>query len=135
MTLIVDSSMALAWCFEDEQTASVMTVLDRVTEGGAIVPQLWPYEVLNGLFVAERRRRLDRERRRLLAKSLQSLPIEIDEETVGQAWGPVTSIAEKFGLTSYDAAYLELAQRRKLPLASLDQDMCSAGQALGIALL
>jgi predicted nucleic acid-binding protein len=135
VTFVVDSSLALAWCFEDEQTAPVMALLDRVTEEGAVAPQLWPYEVLNGLFMAERRRRLDRARRRQLAGLLRSLPIEIDAETVGQAWSVAATIAEKFRLTSYDAAYLELAQRRTLPLATLDRELRIAGDALGVDLL
>jgi predicted nucleic acid-binding protein len=135
VTFVVDSSLALAWCFEDEQTEPVMALLDRVAETGAVAPQLWPYEVLNGLFMAERRRRLDRTHRRRLAELLRGLPIEIDAETAGQAWDAVEAIAEKFRLTSYDAAYLELAQRRDLPLATLDQEMRRAGRALGVDLL
>ena len=112
-----------------------MALLDRVAEEGAVAPQLWPYEVLNGLFMAERRRRLDRARRRQLAGLLRSLPIEIDAETVGQAWSAAATIAEKFRLTSYDAAYLELAQRRSLPLATFDREMRIAGDALGVDLV
>ena len=135
MTFVVDSSLALAWCFEDEQTAPIMALLDRVAEAGAVAPQLWPYEVLNGLFMAERRRRLDRVRRRQLAELLRGLPIEIDAETAGQAWNASSAIAEKFRLTSYDAAYLELAQRRGLPLATLDQELRRASAEVGVDLL
>jgi predicted nucleic acid-binding protein len=102
----VDSSVSLAWCFEDEQTAAVMTLLDRVANAGAIAPQLWPLEALNGLLMAERRGRLDAARRRRLG---ELLPITIDAETAGQAWSGVARLAEEFLLTAYDAAYLELA--------------------------
>jgi predicted nucleic acid-binding protein len=100
----VDSSVSLAWCFEDEQTAAVMTLLDRVADAGAIAPQLWPLEALNGLLMAERRGRLDAARRRRLGELLQSLPITNDAETAGQAWSGVARLAEEFRLTAYDAA-------------------------------
>ena len=135
MTVVVDSSVSLAWCFEDEQTEPVMTLLDRVAEEGAFAPQLWPLEALNGLLMAERRGRLDGARRQRLAGLLQSLPIMIDAETAGQAWSAVARLAEQFRLTAYDAAYLELAQRRTLPLATLDQQLRAAGKALGLTLL
>lgn len=135
MTFIVDSSVSLAWCFVDEQTPPVMALLDRVAEAGAIAPQLWPLETLNGLFMAERRGRLDGARRQRLAGFLQSLPIAIEAETAGQAWSAIVRLAEQFRLTAYDAAYLELAQRRNLPLASLDQQLRGAGKALGVLLL
>jgi predicted nucleic acid-binding protein len=87
--LVVDNSIALAWCFEDEQTQPVMDLLDRVVETGAVVPSLWPLEALNGLLVAERRKRLDAKRRQRLAGFLRGLPITLDTETAGQAWTKV----------------------------------------------
>ncbi len=135
MTFVVDSSVSLAWCFEDEQTAAVMELLDRVVEAGAIAPQLWPFEALNGLLMAERRGRLDAARRRRLGGLLQSLPIVLDAETAGQAWSAVARLAEEFRLTAYDAANLELARRRTLPLATLDLPLRAAGKALGLTLL
>ena len=135
MSFVVDSSVALAWCFEDEQTRPVMDLLDRVAESGAIAPSLWPLEALNGLLMAERRRRLDAKRRQRLAGFLRGLPITLDAETVDQAWTATARLAERHRLTLYDAAYLELAQRRKLPLATLDGDLIKAGKALGMTLL
>ena len=85
MSFVVDSSVALAWCFEDEQTRPVMDLLDRVAESGAIAPSLWPLEALNGLLMAERRRRLDAKRRQRLAGFLRGLPITLDAETADQA--------------------------------------------------
>jgi predicted nucleic acid-binding protein len=96
---------------------------------------LWPLEALNGLLVAERRGRLDADRRRRLAGFLSALPIRLDEETASQAWTKTSHLAERFRLSSYDAAYLELAQRRHLPLASLDQDLRNAAAALGLTVL
>jgi predicted nucleic acid-binding protein len=116
VSFVVDNSVALAWCFEDEHTPPIMDLLDRVAETGAVAPSLWPLEALNGLLMAERKKRLDTRRRQRLAGFLRSL-------------------AERHRLTLYDAAYLELAQRRKLPLATLDVDLIKAGKALGMTLL
>jgi len=135
MSFVVDSSVALAWCFEDEQTQPVMDLLDRVAETGAVAPSLWPLEALNGLLMAERRKRLDGRRRQRLAGFLRGLPVTLDAETVDQAWTTTARLAERHRLTLYDAAYLELAQRRKLPLATLDEDLIQAGNALGMTLL
>ncbi len=135
MSFVVDNSVALAWCFEDEHTPPVMELLDRVAETGATAPSLWPLEALNGLLMAERRKRLDTKQRQRLAGFLRSLPVTLDTETADQAWTATARLAERHRLTLYDAAYLELAQRRKLPLATLDRDLIKAGKALGMTLL
>jgi predicted nucleic acid-binding protein len=132
VSFVLDNSVALAWCFEDEQTPAVMALLDRVVETGAMAPLLWPLEALNGLFAAERRRRLDAAKRTKLAAFLRDLPITLDPDTAEHAWEAMARPAERFKLTIYDAAYLELAQRRHLPLASLDQDLRDAAAALRI---
>lgn len=135
MSFVLDTSITLAWCFEDEQTPAAMELLDRVTETGASAPLLWPLETLNGLFMAERRRRLDASRRVKLAAFLRELPITLDADTASQAWDATARLAERFRLTSYDAAYLELAQRRRLPLASLDKELRTAAMAMEIDVL
>ena len=135
MSFVVDNSIALAWCFEDEHTQAVMELLDRIAETGAVAPSLWPLEALNGLLMAERRNRLDARRRQRLANFLRGLPVTLDMETADQAWTVSSRLAERYRLTLYDAAYLELAQRRKLPLATLDEDLVRAGKALGMTLL
>ena len=128
MSFVVDNSIALAYCFEDEQTQPVTALLDRVAETGAWAPSLWPLEALNGLLVAERRRRLDSRRRQRLATFLRGLPITLDMETAEQARAITARLAERYRLSVYDAAYLELAHRRKLPLATLDKDLHRAGK-------
>jgi predicted nucleic acid-binding protein len=75
VSFVVDNSVALAWCFEDEQTQPIMDLLDRVAETGAVAPSLWPLEALNGLLMAERRKRLDAKRRQRLAGFLRGLPV------------------------------------------------------------
>lgn len=132
---MLDNSVALAWCFEDEQTEAVLALLDRVVDDGAIAPMLWPLEALNGLLAAERRRRLDTDRRARLAAFLRELPIRLDIDTADQAWEGTARLAEQYRLTIYDAAYLELAQRRNLPLASLDRDLRQAAMMAGLKVL
>lgn len=109
MTFVLDNSVALTWCFEEERTAATEALLEQVGDAGAIAPMLWPLEALNGLLVAERRGRLDADRRRLLTGFLSALPIKLDEETAGHVWTDISHLAERFGLSRYDAAYLELA--------------------------
>lgn len=135
MSFVLDNSVALSWCFEDEQTPAVMDLLDRVTETGASAPLIWPLEALNGLLAAERRRRLDPDRRTQLAKFLRELPIAIDMDTADRAWDATIRLAARFRLSVYDAAYLELAQRRRLPLATLDRDLRTAAAASRIEIL
>jgi predicted nucleic acid-binding protein len=135
VSLVIDNSVALAWCFEDEHTQPIMDLLDRVAQNGAVAPSLWPLEALNALLMAERRKRLDGKRRQRLAGFLRGLPVLLDTETADQAWTTTARLAERHRLTLYDAAYLELAQRRRLPLATLDEDLIAAGKALGMTLL
>ena len=85
--------------------------------------------------VAQRRRRIDAAARAEFATFLQDLPVRIDTQTVEQVWGPTAMLAGQFGLTVYDAAYLELAQRRRLPLATLDRDLRRAASAVAVELL
>jgi predicted nucleic acid-binding protein len=135
LTFVLDNSVALAWCFEDEHTSSLLALLQRLKESGAIAPNLWPLEAVNGLFVAERRGRLNSVRRRRLQTFLEMLPISIDNETTAQVWTAIARLAEEWRLSAYDAAYLELADRRGLPLASLDRQLCHAANELGVPLM
>jgi predicted nucleic acid-binding protein len=135
LSLVLDNSVALSWCFEDEQTAASLVVLDRVVVEGALVPWLWPLEALNGLLTAERRNRLNREQRHHLVTFLRDLPITLDPDGTDHIWTDTAQLAERFRLTFYDATYLGLAQRRSLPLATRDVDLQAAAQMLGITLL
>jgi predicted nucleic acid-binding protein len=135
VTLVIDSSMALTWYFEDERTAASIAVLNQVAEEGAIVPALWRLEVLNGLQVAIRRGRIDIAYRDASLTDLQSLVIAIDSGTNRQAWSASLRLCDRFGLTPYDAAYLELALRRRLPLATLDGELVRAARAENVPLV
>ena len=135
MSLVIDSSITLAWFFEDERSAAADDVLRRVTESGAVAPALWKLEVANGLQMAVRRKRIDAAFRDASIADLRALAVAIDAETDRQAWTTTLELAERWRLTLYDAAYLELAQRLGLPLATLDKELHAAGEALGILLL
>lgn len=118
-----------------EQNRSLRELLDKVTISGATVPPLWKLEVGNALFFAERRQRITPTQRNEALNQLARLSISTDNDTAAHAWLSTFSLAQRFSLTLYDACYLELAQRRGLPLASLDRDLRAAGSALGIELL
>ncbi|HUB96041.1 MAG TPA: type II toxin-antitoxin system VapC family toxin [Stellaceae bacterium] len=135
MTLVLDCSVALAWYIDDQSTPTVDQVAERVADEGAIVPSLWRLEVANGLQTAMRQRRITTARRHAILTNLSALPISIDPETDDHAWAGTVKLADRFRLTTYDAAYLELAERRGLPLASLDRALRAAARTLGLAVL
>jgi predicted nucleic acid-binding protein len=133
--VVIDSSAILAWVYSDETTAAVGEVFARLNERGAWVPALWKLEVANVLEMGVRRGRHDAAFRDATLADLALLPITVDPETDRHAWGATLRLAERHKLTIYDAAYLELAQRRGLPLATLDSDLRAAGRAEGVILL
>ncbi len=133
--IVLDASLTLSWYFEDERTPAIDAVLNEVVAGGALVPGLWRLEVANGFQMAMRRKRIDADFRDRALQHLRALPITVDPETDTYAWTATLGLADRFGLTLYDAAYLELARRCGVPLASLDKDLRSAGRALGVPML
>jgi predicted nucleic acid-binding protein len=135
LSFVLDNSVAIAWCIEAERTAPVLEVLARLAETGAYAPLLWPLEAMNGLLMAERRGCFDAAKRAELVRFLADLPVELDEGTAEQAWGPAARLAAHHRLSVYDASYLELALRRQLPLATLDRDLRAAVGSLGLELL
>jgi predicted nucleic acid-binding protein len=135
VNLVLDSSAALAWIYADQTTEAVRQVFDMVAENGALVPSLWRLEVANSLTVAVRRGRIGAEFRNAALADLALLDITTDAHTDAHSWTTTLHLADRFRLTLYDAAYLELAHRRSLPLASLDKELRDAGRALGVPLL
>ena len=135
MSLVFDASFALSWYFEDERTPVADALLDRVADQGATVPGLWRLEIANGLRTAIRHNRIDHGFRDRAIAQLARLPIAVDPDTDRYAWTTTLQLADRFVLTPYDAAYVELAQRLVLPLATLDDPLRAAATALGVALL
>lgn len=135
MSLVIDSSITLAWVYRDETTEAVRQVFQQVGKAGAWVPGLWRLEVANVLEMGVRRKRHGADFRDATIADLTLLSIRVDPETDLQAWDATLQLAIRHQLTLYDAAYLELALRRDLPLATLDQDLCHAAKAEKVRLL
>ena len=135
MSLVLDPSLALSWYFEDERNPEADAVLDRVVDEGAIVPALWRLEIANAFQSAIRRKRIDVTFRDNALAELAMMDIVVDTETDRHAWSTTIHLADRFRLTAYDASYLELAHRRRLPLATLDEALRRGGAALGVVLI
>jgi len=133
--LVIDASVALAWCFRDERTEVTERLRERVQTDTLAVPVLWHLEVANVLALAERRRRITPAESTELIALLEMLDIVVDAETRSRAFTRVLDLAREERLTAYDAAYLELAMRLGVPLASKDGDLCDAAERVGVSAL
>ena len=132
MSIVLDCSAAMTFCFDDERDDASVTLLAKVARDGAVVPALWALEVGNVLLSAERRGRLSSERVSHLLALLHALPLQVEHEpdTIG-----LVALARQTSLTLYDAAYLALAQRRGLPLATRDRALQRAAEAVGVVVV
>lgn len=126
--IVLDASMAIAWQFEAESTEHTEAALDRVIRDGAVVPGIWRLEVANGLRMAVRRKRCSVAEMHDAIAQLFDLAIEDDRETASHAWTTTLGLADDHSLTMYDAAYLEVALRLALPLASCGRDLIAAAR-------
>ena len=129
---VLDCSITMSWCFEDEASPDADRLLDRLRGEGAIVPMLWFWEVANVLNSAVRRGRLASAEVTARLQLLATLPIEADPDGVSRAWRETLMLAQTHSLTAYDAAYLELALRHGVELATLDQELRAAAVGLGL---
>ena len=132
MPFVLDTSVALAWHFEDEVSVYAERVLDKLANDSALAPALWPLEVANGLTLALRRGRITQARlvRAIeLSRNLNLTLVDVPPET---AFGQVLDLAREHRLTVYDAAYLELAMREGLALATQDADLIAAAKRVGL---
>lgn len=132
---VLDASVTAAWCFADEATARSAALLASMTHRTAAVPGLWHFETASLLLHAERRGRISEPDCAAFIDTLLRLPIETDAESEPRAHGPILTLARAHDLTPYDAAYLDLAIRRSLPLATRDQDLVRAARQCGVALI
>ena len=135
MSLIIDASVTVAWAFPDERTTQSDELRLRVRREGVVVPHHWAVEVANALLIAERRGRVTPDHAAEFADWLQLVAVEVDTSIPAVAWISVLPLARTHRLTAYDAAYLELAQRRGLPLATLDIDLARAATTAGVQLV
>ncbi len=129
---VLDCSVVFAWFFGDESDAYADAVANSLPRSAALVPSLWHLEVANTLVVGERRNRCTAAQATAFLSRLAQLPIQIDEQTARVAWSAALPIARSQKLSAYDAAYLELAVREGLGLASLDERLQAAAAALGV---
>ena len=132
MRCVVDCSAAVAWYFDDEANKESERLLATVLKEGAIVPCLWRTEFVNVLVMAEKHRRITAAKRREIIRDAESLPITVDQTP--PLLTRLADLAAEYRLTAYDAAYLELAQRLTLPLATQDRDLIKAAKAAGVGL-
>ena len=130
---VLDGSIALAWYFKDEADPYADAVAASFATARATVPLIWRLEVANALLTGERRQRSTEAQAFKWLAYLRSLPIEVDEETNERAWSEVLGLGRAHRLSAYDAAYLELALRRRLPLATLDNQLKAAAAAVGVS--
>jgi predicted nucleic acid-binding protein len=130
---VLDCSVTVAWFFEDETDDYAESVQDSLAAATAIVPSLWRLEVANALVVGERRKRTTEAKITAFLAILKALPIGLDDETWSRAWQESLSLAREHNLSVYDAAYLELALRRNVPLASIDDRLNAAAATVGVA--
>ncbi|HBA87914.1 MAG TPA: VapC toxin family PIN domain ribonuclease [Geobacter sp.] len=129
---VLDTSVAVSWFFEDETGEYTATVLESLTDWEAVVPSLLPLEVANVLLVAERRKRCSEAEAVRFIELLESLPITTDDDTARRALNRTYQLAREYGLTSYDATYLELAMRLGVPLATMDRQLADAAIKAGV---
>jgi len=129
---IVDASLALGWYLKDEDDRAYnLEVLAGLNANEALVPFLWTYEVANGLVMAYRRKRLAQSDVSTILESLQALPVTVDRPDANRVM-QLPGLALQHQLTAYDAAYLELAVRLKLPIATKDNALKRAMTSCGI---
>ena len=133
--LVLDVSLSCAWCIADESSEPAWAILERLQGGRAHVPALWLWETANVLVQAERRGRISPAAIRTYLGLLEGLPISIDQPSTASAWHDSLAMARSHRLTSYAAAYLELAMRRGLPLATRDKALQAAARLEGVPLL
>ncbi len=129
---VLDCSVAMAWCFADETNPYTEAVLQDLADAGAVVPSIWPLEMANVLLSAERRKRISKAQSRRFVELLQTLPIDVDDVSAARVWNGVLSLAREQQLSAYDAAYLELAMREGLPLATADNALKRAAKRCGV---
>ena len=132
---VLDCSIAAAWLFEDEAAPATDALLRRLKRDGALVPGLWRLELGNVLAQAARSKRTDAMRIARWLERLEKLPIVVDPETGNRAFREILMLARQERLTTYDAAYLELAVRKAIPLATLDRALARAARRRGVAIL
>ena len=132
---VVDNSVVMSWCFKDETNLYADAVLDILSEATAIVPSIWPLEVVNVLLAAERRKRLKQADSVRFITLLSQLPIVVEHEWPEKTMKDLLALGRANRLTSYDASYLDLAMRKDCPIATLDKKLMQAAVEIDVTIL
>jgi len=135
MSFVLDASMTMSWCFADESTPFGRQVLTELFDSYAVVPALWPFEIANVLAINEKRGRITEAISQEFLQTLSGLDIRIDNFSRTVDGMTLLPLVRRYGLSAYDAAYLELAKRLGLPLASFDNELIAAASREGVALV
>lgn len=133
--VVVDASVALAWCFPDEAGEYADAVLVALEGRRILVPAVWPLEITNAVIVAERRKRISLPEIRRFVELLEGLTIHEEVLPVAGSVSNILPLAREYGLSAYDTSYLEVAIRHGAPLATLDTGLAKASRKAGVELL
>lgn len=132
---VVDNSVVMSWCFQDEASKYADVVLGFLEKGTAYVPAIWPLEVSNVLLVAERKKRLSQADSAYFISMLFELPIIVEQESPERMLSEILALAREYKLSSYDASYLDLAMRKGLPLATTDMNIIAAAKKSRVSII
>jgi predicted nucleic acid-binding protein len=135
MAFVLDGSMTMTWCFEDERTDATQAVLSRLATESAHMPWIWPFEIANTMLIGERRGRLTQAQSASFVTRLEGLAIVFEDDQPLRLLGAAVALGRVQNLSGYDATYLELALRLGLPLATLDARLRDAATRVGVPLL
>jgi predicted nucleic acid-binding protein len=132
---VIDNSVVMSWCFQDETSKYTDAVLGQLEQATAYVPAIWPLEVSNVLLVAERRKRLSQADSARFISLLFELPIIVEQESPERMLSEILALAREYKLSSYDASYLDLAMHKGLPLATIDKNIIAAAKRSSVSIL
>jgi len=135
MAFVLDRSVTLSWLLPDDRGAATDALVDELQRTTAVAPAIWPYEVANALLVAQRRARISDDDLNRVRRALTALPIKVEAVASQHVLYAVSDLGRRLDVTSYDAAYVELAARRRLPLATLDARLRKVCAALKVEVL
>ena len=134
MSFVLDTSVTMAWLFEDEASPKTESILNRLEAEDAVAPTLWIYEVGNVLLMAERRKRITEAQGKRFTTLLEALPIRVSEPNSRHLWSNAVTVAREHGLSVYDASYLDLAMQEGIALATRDKALIRAAKKSGVRL-
>jgi len=133
---VIDASVALCWYLERQKTEFTESVLNRLAEGDeGCAPAIWPLEMVNALTISCRQKAITADQLEMFILDVKDLPVEIDAGGISRSYSSVFRLCRAHQLSSYDAAYLDLAQIEAIPLATLDKNLRTAAKAAGVRLL